>query len=78
MQENVANTFFRYKTRKCDKINGTYLPDWPPATNGENYASVFNKQCPQAYSWQFNDDQSTYQCRKADYKIQFLSTHKKN
>jgi|EP00670_Eutreptiella_braarudii_P006525 hypothetical protein len=74
----ISYTDAGYKTRKCDKINGTYLPDWPPATNGENYASVFNKQCPQAYSWQFNDDQSTYQCRKADYKIQFLSTHKKN
>eukprot|EP00668_Euglena_longa_P042867 GGOE01056752.1.p1 GENE.GGOE01056752.1~~GGOE01056752.1.p1 ORF type:complete len:387 (-),score=91.05 GGOE01056752.1:12-1172(-) len=62
-----------YKTRKCENIPGTYLPQWPKASNGENYASVFNKQCPEAYSWQFNDDQSTYQCRLADYKVQFHS-----
>jgi len=66
-----------YATRKCSRIPGTYLPAWPNASTGENYAAVFNKQCPQAYSWQFNDDQSTYQCRHADYKVTFLSTHKK-
>jgi hypothetical protein len=64
-----------YTTRKCEHIPGTYLPKWPKASNGENYASVFNKQCPEAYSWQFNDDQSTYQCRRADYKVSFHSKH---
>ncbi len=63
---------------RAARIPGTYLPSWPNASNRENYAAVFNKQCPQAYSWQFNDDQSTYQCRKADYKVSFLSTHKKS
>lgn len=65
------------QVRKCQRIPGTFLPDWPNASTGENYAHVFDRQCPQAYSWQFNDDQSTYQCHKADYKISFLSTHKK-
>lgn len=29
------------------------------------------KQCPHAYSWQFDDLFSTYQCRDADYTITF-------
>jgi hypothetical protein len=35
------------------------------------YNGVFENQCPQAYSWQFNDSNSTYQCINPDYKITF-------
>jgi hypothetical protein len=27
-----------------------------------NYNSIFKKQCPKAYSWQFDDESSTYKC----------------
>ena len=27
--------------------------------------------CPEAYSWQFDDNQSTYQCIDGDYQITF-------
>jgi hypothetical protein len=36
-----------------------------------NYASIFKVGCPDAYSWQFDDFQSTYQCRDADYTVIF-------
>jgi len=62
-----------YNTRKCDRINGSYLPAWPSATNGDNYAAVFDKQCPHSYNWQFNAYQNTYRCRRPDYKITILS-----
>jgi hypothetical protein len=36
-----------------------------------NYAKIYKSQCPDAYSWQFNDGESTYQCKDADYLITF-------
>jgi hypothetical protein len=62
----------RYQDRVCPVIPGTMLPDWPTASNGQNYAEVFKSQAPDAYSWQFDDNQSTYQCRGADYEIAFF------
>ncbi|KAL0490400.1 glucan endo-beta-glucosidase [Acrasis kona] len=38
-----------------------------------NYASIFKVGCQDAYSWQFDDFQSTYQCRDADYTIFFCN-----
>jgi len=35
------------------------------------YNGVFEYQCSQAYSWQFNDSNSTYQCINPDYQITF-------
>ncbi len=35
------------------------------------YNGVFEQQCSQAYSWQFNDSNSTYQCINPDYQITF-------
>jgi len=43
----------------------------PPGSSECSYAKVFSKQCPQAYSWQFNDQESTFQCINPDYKITF-------
>ena len=61
-----------YRDRVCPVIPGTKLPAGPDATTGENYASVFKNQAPDAYSWQFDDEQSTYQCKGADYEIEFF------
>ncbi|MFN0213964.1 MAG: thaumatin family protein [Saprospiraceae bacterium] len=47
------------------------VEDWPRASNGMRYDSVFKSQAPDAYSWQFNDGESTYQCSKANYRITF-------
>jgi len=69
----IGYTGPEYAVRKCHRINNTFLPDWPNASTGENYAQVFDTECPQAYSWQFNDDQSTYQCKGADYRVTFYS-----
>jgi len=44
---------------------------WPLASDGQRYDQVFKTQCPDAYSWQFDDSQSTYQCINADYTITF-------
>ena len=35
------------------------------------YNGIYENQCPHAYSWQFNDSTSTYQCINPDYKITF-------
>ena len=44
-------------------------PDWPLATTGQHYADLYKIKCPLAYSWQFNDSSSTYQCQQADYQF---------
>jgi hypothetical protein len=48
-----------------------YVESWPRASDGQRYDRVFKDQWPTAYSWQFDDEQSTYQCRDADYRITF-------
>ncbi|KAI9091449.1 thaumatin [Phlyctochytrium arcticum] len=35
------------------------------------YEQVFKKQCPESYSWQFDDFTSTYQCFNAAYRVVF-------
>ena len=35
------------------------VEDWPVASNGMRYDQVFKSQCPDAYSWQFDDHKST-------------------
>ena len=35
------------------------------------YNGIFSNQCPNAYSWQFNDSTSTYQCINPDYQVTF-------
>ncbi|CAF3747141.1 unnamed protein product [Rotaria sp. Silwood1] len=49
--------------RKC------YVEQWPRSTQNTRYDQVFKSQCPDAYSWQFDDFASTYQCYKANYEI---------
>lgn len=45
---------------------------WPKSSLGISYPSVFKQQCPDAYSWQFDDQASTYQCSGfANYKVTF-------
>ena len=31
------------------------FPDWPMPTTGGNYAEIYKKSTPSAYSWQYND-----------------------
>jgi hypothetical protein len=33
------------------------------------YDTIFKAPCPDAYSWQFDDMNSTYQCVNADYTV---------
>jgi len=48
-----------------------YIENWPLASTGQRYDQVFKSQCQDAYSWQFDDSQSTYQCVGANYVITF-------
>lgn len=49
-----------------------YVQNWPkPSQFFDRYDRVFKNQCPDAYSWQFDDVSSTYQCVDADYSIKF-------
>jgi len=60
-----------------------HVEDWPKPdadwckkqgipTDDCRYDRLFKAQCPQAYSWQFNDGSSTFQCAGApDYTIIF-------
>jgi hypothetical protein len=43
--------------------------EWPKSSLKTSYPDVFKKQCPEAYSWQFDDLSSTYQCKQANYVI---------
>ncbi|CAF4268641.1 unnamed protein product [Rotaria sp. Silwood2] len=46
-----------------------YVEQWPLSTQNTRYDQVFKSQCPDAYSWAFDDLKSTYQCSKANYEI---------
>ncbi|TPX55555.1 hypothetical protein PhCBS80983_g05225 [Powellomyces hirtus] len=54
------------------------VEEWPRSTAPgagstfpARYDEVFKSQCPDAYSWQFDDHQSTYQCLLANYRVTF-------
>jgi hypothetical protein len=51
-----------------------FVEEWPLASNGMRYDRVFKDQCDEAYSWQFDDFQSTYQCIGAGYTMEFCPT----
>jgi len=72
-----------YQRRIC------WLEDWPlpnkewcKANNIEdkdcNYAGIFKKNCPNAYSWQFDDLNSTYVASAADYYVTLCPNLKAN
>ncbi|CAF2824740.1 unnamed protein product [Rotaria sp. Silwood2] len=42
--------------RKC------YVEQWPRSTQNTRYDEVFKSQCPDAYSWQFDDLASENTC----------------
>jgi len=48
-----------------------YVNNWPVGSNGMRYNEAYSSQCPDAYSWQFDDHQATYQCIGPDYDITF-------
>jgi len=60
-----------YNHDPAEKGGKCYVESWPLASTGQRYDQVFKFQCPDAYSWQFDDQQSTYQCIDADYDIDF-------
>lgn len=74
---NAASKFCcsPYNNHSPYEIGGKcYVERWPTPTAGNwpnRYDKVFKSQCPDAYSWQFDDFQSTYQCKNADYAIKF-------
>jgi len=50
-----------------------YVENWPkPSQFFDRYDRVFKNQCNEAYSWQFDDLSSTYQCIDGDYQIEFF------
>ena len=55
--------------------NDINMPNWP-LLDGINPAYIYKSTSPNAYTWQFNDFQSTFKCRNADYKITYC--HHKN
>ena len=54
-----------YSSRMCRVEN------WPLATNGDTYIGTFQRQCPGAYAWQFDDANSLRYCSLGDYDITF-------
>ena len=46
-------------------------PDWPSSTTGTHYAKIYSNYCPDSYSWQFNDAESTFMCKSGDYLFTF-------
>lgn len=65
-----------YQKRTC------WDSDWPPLSKAWcdkegipdkycSYAHIFKMDCPDAYSWQFDDLHSTYQANKGDYYVEF-------
>ncbi|CAI9095185.1 OLC1v1031069C2 [Oldenlandia corymbosa var. corymbosa] len=49
--------------------NGSYSS--PDACKPNNYSEIFKKQCPQAYSYAFDDAASTFSCIGSVYTITF-------
>lgn len=43
----------------------------PDGKSCKRYDEIFKNICPDAYSWQFDDISSTYNCQNANYLIQF-------
>ena len=60
-----------YSTDPSDLGGKCYVQDWPLSSTGKQYNQIFKEQCPDAYSWQFDDINSTYQCSNADYEVTF-------
>ncbi|KAJ3049237.1 hypothetical protein HK097_009742 [Rhizophlyctis rosea] len=50
------------------------VEDWPRYDGNKRYDQFFKTQCPQAYSWQFDDLNSTFQCKETDYEVTFCPT----
>ena len=47
------------------------------ATSDCNYPNIFKKQCPDFYSWQFDDLSSTYSCLNSDFEVEFCPASNK-
>ena len=56
---------------KWPKPNATWCKNAGLSEANCNYQAIYKSQCPDAYSWQFNDNSSTFQCKDADYLITF-------
>ncbi|KAJ3119769.1 hypothetical protein HK100_000160 [Physocladia obscura] len=48
---------------------------WPKPTDSTfaniEYDKVFKNQCPDAYSWQFDDESSLFQCQNTQFELKF-------
>jgi hypothetical protein len=48
------------------------IDHWPkPSQHFDRYDKVFKTQCPDAYSWAYDDLTSTYICNGADFRVTF-------
>ncbi|KAK3267696.1 hypothetical protein CYMTET_23764 [Cymbomonas tetramitiformis] len=45
----------------------------PEMAKYEYYEGLFRDQCPEAYSWQFDDGKATYQCQESSFEITFCN-----
>ncbi len=52
-----------YDPRKC------HVEDWPLASNGQSYIQAFKSQCPDTYSWQFDNVARTLHSTTAPWLI---------
>lgn len=75
-----TNTYF-YKMSLCDSTwwptpDATFCAGAKTWLNGNacRYDTIFKAPCPDAYSWQFDDLSSTYQCVNADYQVTIEKT----
>ena len=57
-------------TENWPKPSGFCKTNNIPSTNC-TYPDLFKNQCPNFYSWPFDDLKSTYQCKNADYNVEF-------
>jgi hypothetical protein len=64
-RKDLFEPFICYDEKKPKPLNGF--------GGGKSYSEIFKSICPLAYSWQFNDGESTFQCTGDDitYVVEF-------
>ena len=76
-EEQIENDKNRFPQWWQEMRWSSNYPDWPLSSLGNNYAQIYKRSSPKAYSWQYNDMTSTYHCCGSDtgpnYKIIFCS-----
>ncbi|KAI8586066.1 thaumatin-like protein, partial [Geranomyces variabilis] len=75
---SAAHCCSPYNNNPNEKGGKCRVEDWPTSRSPgagsafpARYDEVFKQQCPDAYSWQFDDHKSTFQCVGANYRVTF-------